>query len=161
MTEAGSTRGNWINAMKRTAFLGLLCSVLLSSCVERLLQVRTEPAGARVLINGELVMADGPDGKVPATTPVDIPFDSYGTFEVEVRREDHLARRQLVPVSAPWYAYPPLDFFAEVLWPWQIDSHHPGEIALEPVPDLNTESKAIDQRRQDLRARLQNTDEKP
>jgi hypothetical protein len=127
---------------------------LLSSCVDRLLKIRTEPAGASVLVNGELVMATKDGKEVPATTPIDVPFDFYGTFEVEVRRESHLSQRKLVPVSAPWYSYPPIDFFAEVLWPWQIESHHPIEIKLEPVPERAPRQDAIYERRDTLRSRL-------
>ena len=60
-------------------WLFLISSVLLcSGCVERALVIRSEPAGARVFI----------DGIDSGTTPIRVPFDFYGTRDVLVRMEE-------------------------------------------------------------------------
>ena len=79
----GRTAGT-LSFLRRSlkAILLTTLSISLTGCLERLLQIRSEPAGAEVYINGELVQLENDGEPIPATTPVDVEFDSYGTFEV-------------------------------------------------------------------------------
>lgn len=106
------------------ALLG--AGLLLSGCVERLLEIRSDPEGADVWVNGELA------GK----TPLDHPFDHYGTFGVVLRREGHDSVRIVREIWPPWYEWFPLDFFAEVVYPGGIRDVHRFDARLEPVPAL-------------------------
>ncbi len=77
----------------------------LTGCVERALLIRSEPAGARVFV----------DGASLGETPLRMPFDFYGTREVMVRWEPtELGETSYAPVTeqvelnAPWYQYFPI-----------------------------------------------------
>ena len=103
---------------------------LNTGCVERLMQVRSEPTGAQVFL----------DGRHIGVTPIDVPFDFYGTREVMVRMEETTLRgdRSLAPqirmveLDAPWYEWFPIDFISEHLWPGTIVDQHQVFFALEP-----------------------------
>ncbi|MBI4603187.1 MAG: PEGA domain-containing protein [Planctomycetes bacterium] len=129
-----------------------LITVLLLSlsgttgCVERLLEVRSDPPGATVYVNGDQV----------GTTPLDHRFTFYGTVEVALRSKGHLAHRELKRLSAPWYQVFPLDFASELLWPFAVRDVHRLEARLEPTPPgLEEGQRAEVQRRAgDLRREL-------
>ena len=102
---------------------------LLCGCVERTLQIRTEPEGARVFLNGQ------DKGVTPAT----IPFDFYGTWDLQIRMEESELRgarslkpiREKIRLSRPWHQVFPLDFISEVLWPGTIPVEHVLEYTFE------------------------------
>ena len=134
---------------KRRYGLGLTlwCVTLLNvGCVERLLQVRSDPPGATVYING----------KNAGQTPLDFDFTHYGTVDVILRHEDYLSHREMVALSPPWYEYFPLDFVSEILVPWTINDHHPINVALQAgAGELNAEDVAsLRERAQAARATL-------
>ncbi len=112
----------------------LLSTPLLSGCVERSLLIRTEPQGARVFLNGQ----------DKGVTPAEIPFDFYGTWDLQIRMEENELRgsrslkpiREKVRLSRPWHQVFPLDFFSEVLWPGTISVEHVLDYTFEPQ-DLN------------------------
>ncbi len=105
--------------------------VLLPGCVERLLQIRSEPPGAAVFVNGERA----------GETPLDYPFEHYGTFEITLRSKDHASLHVLEPVAPPWYQYIPIDFAAENLVPWQIRDHHKLRYRLDSLRPLDGEAR--------------------
>ncbi len=84
---------------------------LLAGCVERRMVIRSQPAGARLLLDLE---------EIEGRTPFDMPFEWSGTRSVVLiapgyevfEGEAHLADR--------WYSYFPLDLFAELLYPGTI-----------------------------------------
>lgn len=134
-----------------------MAGTLQAGCVERLLQIRTDPPGAEVTVNGEpmVVVVDGKTRR--AVTPVEVPFDFYGTFQVGLRREGYLSESIQVPVSAPFYQYPPIDFFAENLIPWTIRDHRPVEVTLRPLPELDDrEAEDLLRRMAELRSEVSN-----
>ncbi|HIA28532.1 MAG TPA: PEGA domain-containing protein, partial [Planctomycetes bacterium] len=77
--------------MLRILPLLLAATSLLSvtGCVERMMQIRSEPTGAQVFLDGRHIGA----------TPVTVAFDFYGTREVMVRMEETTRRgeRSLAP----------------------------------------------------------------
>ncbi|MBN1443335.1 MAG: PEGA domain-containing protein [Planctomycetes bacterium] len=111
-----------------------LALLALTGCVERLLQVRSEPSGADVYLNGR---------KLEEPTPVDHPFSFYGTVSVVVRHEGHESRRVLETLSPPWYEIFPLDFFAEFLVPWKLRDHHLLEVRLDPLPGGDEDLRSL------------------
>jgi hypothetical protein len=116
--------------------------------VERLLQIRSDPPEAQVMINGENA----------GTTPLDHPFTFYGTFDVTLRAKGHRSLRVLEPVSMPWYEVFPLDFFAEHLCPLTLHDRHVLEYKLAKVPleerEVEREEKAVLGRLEALERRL-------
>lgn len=138
------------------ALLVAALSLPLTGCLERLLQIRSEPPGSEVYINGEQVLIETDGEPVPATTPVDVEFDDYGTFEIQLRRPDYSAQSRLVAVAAPFYDYPPLDLILDFLWPWTLRDDVLVEFRLEPAPEFSEQEKdAMIERLEKTRALLQ------
>jgi hypothetical protein len=107
-----------------------ICLLAASGCVERILQIRSDPPGAVAYVNGEKV----------GTTPCDHPFTFYGTVDVTLRgppepkRWGYLSHREMVTLSPPWYEVFPLDFFSELLLPWTLHDDHALEVRLASSP---------------------------
>ena len=89
-----------------------ISAILLPGCVERSLLIRTEPAGARVFLNGQ----------DKGITPAKIPFDFYGTWDLQIRMEENELRgsrslkpiREKVRLVRPWHQMFPFDLFTEI-----------------------------------------------
>jgi len=110
-----------------------------SGCVERRLFIRSDPPGARVFV----------DGEVRGEAPVRVPFMFYGTREVVVRAPRHEPARILYPARAPWYEWPPFDFFSDLIVPFTIVDEHVIDFRLEPA------SRATEADAEALRARAE------
>lgn len=103
-----------------------LCAAALSGCVERTLQIETDPPGAELFVDFHSV------GKAP----VEVPFTHYGTRQVEARLDGHETLRKLVPLRPPWYQWFPLELVSECLWPGTIHDRRTVTLTLRPlVPD--------------------------
>lgn len=126
----------------------LLATLLLgnAACVERILQVRSDPPGATVFVNGDEV----------GTTPLNHPFSFYGTVEVMLRAKGCLAHRELKPLDPPWYEVFPIDFFSELVIPARFTNVHTIEVALTPAPgDLNESQRTdLEKKAAELRAAM-------
>lgn len=90
--------------------LGVAVGMIGSGCVERRFIIESDPAGAIVYLNGQPVGA----------TPVDVPFLYYGTYRFTLIRDGYEIEKFDQEVKAPIYAYPPLDFVSENLYPGTI-----------------------------------------
>jgi len=108
----------------RLAVILVVGAVLSGGCVEREIQIRSLPAGARVYLDGEYV------GLTPCTSS----FEFYGTREIELRKPGYKVVRRLERVSAPAYGRFPLDLFSEVLSPARLRDVHGFSYPLEPLP---------------------------
>ncbi len=116
--------------MKRMSFSVILVSLcVLSGCVRRTLTINTEPAGAVVFLNDEEV----------GSSPVSVDFTWYGDYSVICRKEGYQTLNTNWVVKAPWYQWPAIDFFADVLWPGTIHDQREATFALAeattPEPD--------------------------
>lgn len=98
--------------MKHSALLVslVIAPFALTGCVERKFVVTSNPPGAFVQLNGQVV---GP-------TPADISFDYYGDYDITLTKDGFETLKVHQPMKAPWYEYPPLDFISENLIPWRI-----------------------------------------
>lgn len=119
-------KGNGVGMLSRVRMAPFLALLLLAGCVERRLHVRTDPPGAEVSVNGERV------GRSPTTWR----FTQYGDALVEVEKRGFEPARQVVPLRAPWYQKPGVDFFADVLVPARIRDEHEVELRLVPTRPL-------------------------
>lgn len=123
----------------RLALASMLLALSTPGCVRRRLTVRTNPPGAVVSVDNQVI------GASPAAST----FTFYGTREIRVEREGYRTetiRRQLNP---PWYQYPPLDFITETLWPLEIRDER--VIDVELVPRENVPIDAVIDRAEQLR----------
>lgn len=117
--------------------------LLACACVERKLHVRTEPPGARILVNGTEI------GRSPTAWP----FDHYGVVLVEAELEGYEAAQRRVVLRIPWYERPVLDFFSELVVPARIRDDHAVDIPLTPRRRLGEGDRPAIERRVEEMAR--------
>jgi hypothetical protein len=103
--------------------LGTAVVLMGSGCVERRFIIESDPAGAIVYFNGQPIGA----------TPVDVPFLYYGTYRFTLIRDGFEATTVDQEVKAPIYAYPPLDFVSENLYPGTIRDVRRFRYQLRPM----------------------------
>lgn len=108
-------------------------------CVRRRLLLRTNPAGASVYVDKQLI----------GTTPTASSFTYYGTREIEVVADGFRTEKVLRTLSPPWYQIPPLDFISESLWPWELRDERVVDITL--VPEQSLASEVLQARADNLR----------
>jgi len=136
--------------MTRTlAVLGLAGALAAAwGCVERVMQIRSEPSGAPVWVDEQYV----------GQTPLDHRFAHYGWRRIRVgpiRDAEGKAlyrEKQLeVEIPAPWYETFPIDFFFEVLYPGRLtDVHALPVIELEDTASVppDTSREAVERLRE-------------
>ena len=117
----------------------ILSGIITAGCVERLITVKTEPAGAVVYLNDEEV----------GTSPVTVPFTWYGTYEVVVRRDGYETIRTARTADAPFYEWPGIDLISECLLPFDIVDHH--EWSFDLTAQTPVDPNALIERAQVLR----------
>jgi len=130
--------------VRRTALFGAIA--LSTGCVERLLQVRSDPAGAKVYVNGDEV----------GVTPLDHKFTFYGTVDVALRAPGHYYHREFVSLDPPWYEVFPIDLVSELMLPWMVRDVHTVEVALVPAPPEMTDAEraALEEKAKAMRASM-------
>lgn len=79
-------------------------------CVDRKFFIESNVPNAQVYIDNRLI------GAAPAYSS----FDYYGDYTITVVHPGYETVVKRQHVAAPWYAYPPFDFFSEILWPGHI-----------------------------------------
>jgi len=120
---------------RRAVILFLVLGIMaLPSCVERRMTILSEPPGARAYV----------DGKYVGDTPITLPFQHYGTREIQVRRartekrtKGHTPQTHRVDIRPPLYERFPFDFVSEVLYPGRITDHRVYVFRMEETDDLN------------------------
>ena len=118
-----------------------LVLLISAGCVRRTLTITTEPQGATVFLNDEEI---GP-------TPVSRDFTWYGDYDVIIRKDGFKTLQTHLDLKAPWYQYPPIDFFVEVLWPEEIHDERFASYTLQPAEPIDVET--VITRAKELRAR--------
>jgi len=107
----------------------LLLLPLCVACVERKLHIRTEPEGAEVFVNGRHV------GRSPVTWD----FSHYGTVRIVATRDGYGSEQRDTKLKMPWYQYPVLDFFSDLIVPFRIRDEHEVALELQPIPQRSRE----------------------
>ncbi len=105
-----------------------LAALLFSCAAERSLRVTSDPPGADVWLDGELV----------GTTPVDVEFFHYGRRHIVYRLADHGTATLRLDIEPPWYARFPADIFTEVLLPIGWEDRHSVHAVLLPGEEMMT-----------------------
>jgi hypothetical protein len=131
--------------VRRAALLAglVLAPLVLGGCVERILAVRSEPAGAAVYVDGE------PAG----VTPLEFRYLWYGTRELLVELPGHRLVRELVTLNPPWWQILPLDFVTDVLVPFTLTDRVDLHYRLDPAPVSREEVQEVLRRAEELRGR--------
>lgn len=110
-------------------YLLLVALFISTGCVRRRLVVRTNPPGASVYADKQLL----------GTSPAGTAFTYYGTREFEVVADGYRTEKVLHTISPPWYQIPPLDFISESLWPWELRDERVIDITMVPAEPLASE----------------------
>ncbi|HZW08324.1 MAG TPA: PEGA domain-containing protein [Phycisphaerales bacterium] len=97
----------------------------LAGCVERRLEITSEPPGALVYVNDQEV----------GRTPTEASFLFHGVYDVRVELEGYEPLRTTAEAEAPFYEYAPLDLAAEAL-PTRIHNVQHWHFVLEPALEL-------------------------
>lgn len=97
-------------AARTVRLFGVAALACAAGCVERKFVIESNVPNAQVFIDNK------PVGAAPAYAPFE--YYGYHTFTLVHPGYETVVKR--VRVEAPWYAYPPLDFVAEALWPFPI-----------------------------------------
>ena len=109
-------------------------------CVRRRMCIRTFHEGYSQPITGAMVYVN----KRPVgSTPVSCDFTHYGTMEFTVIKEGYEPLTEYRKVRAPWYQWPGIDFFSEVVWPQKITDTKQIDFQLRPAR-IHTQDELID-----------------
>ena len=117
-----------------TAKTLLLMTIVLTTCFEtgcvrRRMSIRAFPEGYSQPITGAMVYVNKqPVGR----TPVTCHFTHYGTMEFSIVKEGYEPLTEYRKVRAPWYQWPGIDFFSEVVWPQEITDTKQMDFQLRP-----------------------------
>jgi PEGA domain len=112
----------------------LLLSVLATAalaqtgCVERRYVIVTEPPGAVVERNGQLLGA----------TPADDHFVYYGKYLFKIVKPGYETLQVVQNIPSPWYEWPGIDFFSENIWPFYIIDRREFHYQLVPLMQPQT-----------------------
>lgn len=109
----------------RTVMISALLTAA-SGCVQRTVSISTQPEGALVWLNDKEV----------GRTPVKVPFDWYGDYDVVIRKDGHQTLKTHRRLVRPWFEYPPFDLFAEVFVPATIHDDHTWQFDLDASPEV-------------------------
>ncbi len=115
-------------------------SLLFPGCVRRRMTVRTNPAGAMVYVDHQMV----------GTTPVSTSFTYYGTRQFEIIKDGYRTEKFMRRFNPPWYQWPVLDFVSETLWPYETRDER--IIDVQMLPDINVPTDALVRSGEELRA---------
>ena len=122
----------------------ILACCLLGGCVERLVTIRSDPPGATVKLDDEVV----------GQTPCEVGYTWYGTREFTVELPGYRSTSRLVELSPPWWQFFPLDLLTDVFLPFTIRDQRNLRVLLDPEPATIEEAAAVLKRADETRRRL-------
>lgn len=102
-----------------------LALMTLGGCVQRRIQVTSEPPGALVWVNDVQI----------GTTPTETEFKYFGTYDVRLRKAGFEPVSAGMKAEAPFYEYPGPDLVAEAL-PGANETVVRWHFVLEPALEL-------------------------
>jgi hypothetical protein len=128
--------------------MAVLPAVMLLVCgcgsVQRELTIKTQPAGAVVLLNDEEI----------GTSPVTAAFNWYGDYNIRISLEGYETLITHRNLKAPWYDYPPFDLL-RLIWPARTTDSYEWAFELKEVSPPTREEliKSATELMQDYKAR--------
>ena len=123
----------------------LLALVMITSagCVQRRLQIRSQPEGALVSVDRQPV----------GNTPLSVPFTYYGSREIQLEKDGYKTIRVEQNIKPPWFEKFPLSLISNNFAGREIRDDRLFDFQMEPKDPVN-ESILID-RANDLRNDIQ------
>ena len=116
--------------MRRNLFVLIIVLLIIPTllgCVRRRMTVTSNPPGANVYLDGQEI------GRTPFSTN----FDHYGKREFRVVKQGYETQTELKKVSAPWFQWPGIDFFSEIVLPGKLTDHKYYEFELQPASPVS------------------------
>ncbi len=110
----------------RTLLLAVFLLAVSPACVTRKLFLLSDPPGAQVILDGQLV----------GSTPYETDFLSYGVRRVELRMPGFQRSFTELDIWRPWWQVFPMSLLTDVLWPFTIEDERRFHIALEVYEDF-------------------------
>jgi hypothetical protein len=98
-----------------------LVALVLTGCVERRIEITSEPSGALVWLNDQQI----------GQTPTEATFRFHGVYDVRLELDGFEPLITEASASPPIYEHAPLDLFAEAL-PLRLENVHQWHFVLEP-----------------------------
>ncbi|HEY1189299.1 MAG TPA: PEGA domain-containing protein [Gemmata sp.] len=95
---------------QRAAVIAAITALATTGCVDRRFVIESNVPNAQVYIDNRAI------GPAPAHSS----FEYYGYYTVKIVHPGYETLEKRIHVAAPWYAYPPIDFLAEIVWPFHI-----------------------------------------
>jgi len=116
----------------RAAVVGVLLAVLAAhaGCIERSYVIRSDPPGARVVV----------DGEDRGLAPVEKQFLHYGTRQVILSKEGHQRLTVRQRLDPPWYERFPIDFVVEMVLPWTVHDRRVFTYRLKPLGEFDKDA---------------------
>lgn len=134
---------------KALCWLGICAMLFCAGCVERRLNILSQPSGASVFL----------DGKPVGETPCQVPFTFYGTREILLHKKGYKLLAQPKSIWPPVYQIFPLDFVSEFLLPFTLHDDHHFSCKLEAHDEPDPKWRdAIQKRAADLKKEMQEGD---
>ncbi|MFW6059326.1 MAG: PEGA domain-containing protein [Phycisphaeraceae bacterium] len=124
-----------------SAFMAVALALGAFGCVQRTIEISSEPSGALVHLNDVEV----------GRTPVEVPFTFYGTYDVRLERAGHAPLWTRREANAPWWDLPGPDLVAELVpgaesrvrWHFDLDEAAPaGEVDTQRLLDHAKQMRA-------------------
>lgn len=114
--------------MRRLIPLALFAPLALAGCVDRLIQIRSDPPGADVYLDGDRV------GVTQPGQALEIPYAYYGTRELILTKKGYRSHRRYLDLPAPWWQVFPFDFLTDVVLPITLTDRTDVAVVLEQEP---------------------------
>lgn len=102
--------------------------------------IRSNPEGARVFVDKTEI----------GVTPVSTSFTYYAPREITLTRDGYETLTVMQRFDAPWYEYPPLDFFFETIIPGERRDER--DVEFQMIPQQVAPAQTIVDRAEQLRA---------
>lgn len=137
----------------KPVWTGVVLALMVSAgCLRREIHILSNPAGATVEMDGQLLMTEREvidrEGEVleiirpvPRLTPITLPFSWYGTHKFLVRKESYLREERVIHMRPPWYQHFPIDFVFDNLWPFRINDIRTVSFELKKERSIREASK--------------------
>ena len=120
----------------------VLVATMFSGCIERSFEIRSDPPGALVVV----------DGVEMGITPIAQEFVHYGTRNIILSKQGFQRKTVAQKMEPPWYEYFPIDFFVEIVWPFPVRDSRIYAYLLEPATEVD--KKGVLKRADDLEKRM-------
>ena len=112
---------------RRTVCLAAVGTLAAAGCVDRRFVVESNAPAAQVFFDGNPIGLAPADGK----------REYAGYYTIQVMAAGYETVTERVKFAPRWYDYPPLDLFAEVLWPFRIEDVRRVRIDLPAAQPVN------------------------